>query len=101
MALVLDREAAQRDGLVEALVRSGVDWLQVRDRTLEGNALLELIDDVRRAARRGGQKRETVARVLVNRRADLALASQARQRRHPGCPVCHRSAGLSDAEWIG
>lgn len=62
---------------MEAVVRSGVDWLQLRDRTLEGNALLELIDDVHRAARRGGQKRETPARVLVNRRADLALASQA------------------------
>ena len=74
---MLDREAAQRDGLVEAVVRSGVDWLQVRDRALEGKALLELIDDVRRAARRGEQEREAAARVVVNRRADVALASQA------------------------
>ena len=74
---MLDREAAQREGLVEAVVRSGVDWLQVRDRTLEGSALLELIDDVRRAAERGARKRASAARVLVNRRADLALASQA------------------------
>ncbi len=74
---MLDRAAAQRDGLVEAVVHSGVDWLQLRDRSLEGNALLELIDDVCRAARRGARERETPARVLVNRRADLALASAA------------------------
>jgi thiamine-phosphate pyrophosphorylase len=74
---VLDRSLAG-DGVaarVERAVAAGVDWVQVRDRELEGAALLALSDDVREAARRGAARRGGIARVIVNRRADVALAS--------------------------
>ena len=51
-------------------VASGVDWIQVRDRELEDGALLDHVDQIRQAA---GQR----ARVLVNRRVDVALAARA------------------------
>ena len=51
-------------------VAGGVDWIQVRDRELEAEALLEQVDEIRQAAGRR-------ARVIVNRRADVALAARA------------------------
>jgi len=51
-------------------VASGVDWIQVRARELEDGALLDHVDQIRQAA---GQR----ARVLVNRRVDVALAARA------------------------
>jgi thiamine-phosphate pyrophosphorylase len=58
---------------VAAACAAGVDWVQVRDRALDGAALLELVDAVCAAARRAAPR----ARVLVNRRADVALAAGA------------------------
>lgn len=63
-------------------MRGGVDWVQVRDRALEGDALLALVDAVRDAVRRGTSRRVAARppqapRVLVNRRADVALAAGA------------------------
>ena len=49
----------------------------LRDRELEGEALLALTDDVMRATRRGSAERGAPARVLVNRRADVAMAAGA------------------------
>jgi len=60
---------------VAAVVRGGVDWIQVRDRALDGAALLDLVDAVARAARDAAGQREV--RVLVNRRLDVALAAGA------------------------
>ena len=74
---MLDRDAAARADLVKAAVRGGVDWLQLRDRTLEGAALLELLDRVCAAARLAGADRAAPPRVVVSRRADLALAAGA------------------------
>jgi thiamine-phosphate pyrophosphorylase len=54
-----------------------VDRVQVRDRELEGEALLALTDDVIGAARRGSARRQEPASVVVNRRADVALAAGA------------------------
>jgi thiamine-phosphate diphosphorylase len=51
-------------------VAGGVDWIQVRDRELEAEALLDQVDEIRQAAGRR-------ARVIVNRRADVALAARA------------------------
>jgi thiamine-phosphate pyrophosphorylase len=51
-------------------VAAGVDWIQVRDRELEDLDLLHHVDEIRRAA---GPR----ARVLVNRRVDVALAAGA------------------------
>jgi thiamine-phosphate pyrophosphorylase len=69
---VTDRAASRRPlaDAVEMAVAGGVDWIQVRDRELEDGALLDLVDRIRKAA---GPR----ARVLVNRRVDLALAAEA------------------------
>ena len=67
-----DRAASRRPlaEVVELAVAAGVDWIQVRDRELEDGALLDHVDQIRRAA---AQR----ARVLVNRRVDVALAAGA------------------------
>jgi thiamine-phosphate pyrophosphorylase len=74
---VLDRSQAGRDlaFLVEAAVEAGVDWVQVRDRELSSASLLALTDEVRAAAQRGAARRAGSARVVVNRRTDVALAA--------------------------
>ena len=73
---MLDRSLLRRPApeLVEAVVAAGVDWVQVRERDLGGEALRALAQDVLEAARRGAARRAGVARVLVNRRIDVALA---------------------------
>jgi len=76
---VLDRALLRGDAAatVEAAVRGGVDWVQVRERELTDAALLALTDAVVGAVRRACRGRDTPARVLVNRRADVALAAGA------------------------
>jgi thiamine-phosphate pyrophosphorylase len=76
---VLDRALLRGDAAaaVEAAVRGGADWVQVRERALADAALLALADAVAAAARRGSRGRAAPARVLINRRADLALAVEA------------------------
>jgi thiamine-phosphate pyrophosphorylase len=59
---------------VAAAVRGGVDWVQVRERELEGAALLAHAEAIAEAARAGARARGGRARVIVNRRADVALA---------------------------
>jgi len=56
-------------------VRGGVDWIQVRERALEGAALLGLVDAVAAAARAAAGQRGV--RVLVNRRLDVVLSAGA------------------------
>ena len=72
LCLVTDRAASRRPlaEVVELAVAGGVDWIQVRARELEDGPLLDLVDRIRQAA---GQR----ARVLVNRRVDVALAARA------------------------
>ncbi len=72
---MIDRGAAPEaaPARVAAAVRGGVDWIQVRERDLEGAALLRLVDGVAAAAREAAGSREV--RVLVNRRLDVALAA--------------------------
>lgn len=79
LVLVTDRAAARGSlpEAVEAAVAGGVDWVQVRERGLEGAALLALVDACRAAAARGAARRGGAARVLVNRRLDLAMAAGA------------------------
>jgi thiamine-phosphate diphosphorylase len=55
-------------------VRAGVDWVQVRDRSLGGAALLAFAEAVGRAARAGAAASGRPVRLLVNRRTDVALA---------------------------
>jgi thiamine-phosphate diphosphorylase len=71
---VLDGRAA-RDDVVERTAEAGADWFQLRDRSLEAAALLELADRVRDAARRGARRAGRTVQVLVNRRLDVALAA--------------------------
>lgn len=79
LCLVTDRAVSAQPlaEAVEAAVAAGVDWVQVRDRELEGAALLEHVDALAAAARRGAAARGGPVRVLVNRRADVALAAGA------------------------
>lgn len=74
-----DRGAARGD-LVEcvaAAVSAGVDWVQIRERDLEGAALLEHAEAIATAARRAAADRDGRVAIIVNRRADVALALDA------------------------
>jgi thiamine-phosphate pyrophosphorylase len=62
---------------VAAAVSGGVDWVQIRDRSLPGKDLLELADKVIGAARSAAEARGGALRILVNRRLDVALAAGA------------------------
>jgi thiamine-phosphate pyrophosphorylase len=77
LCLVIDRGASPADtpARVAAAVRGGVDWIQLRERTLDGAALLALVEAVAAAARGAGAAQRP--RVLVNRRLDVALAARA------------------------
>jgi thiamine-phosphate diphosphorylase len=73
LCLVTDRHASRRP-LVEAVaaaVSAGVDWVQIREKDLDGDALLALADGIAAAARRA----DPGVQVLVNRRIDVALAA--------------------------
>ncbi len=74
LCAVLDGSALGPDPgrFAEALFAAGVDWIQLRDRALEDEPLYRLARALARAAHdRPGR------RVLVNRRADIALAAGA------------------------
>jgi thiamine-phosphate pyrophosphorylase len=75
LCLVLDRAAARHPlaETVEATVRAGVDWVQLRERELEGADWLEWAQAMAAAAHRGNPE----ARIIVNRRLDIALAIRA------------------------
>ena len=60
---------------IRAVVAAGVDWVQVRDRSLSGGALLAFTRLVAQAGRAGAARRGGEFRVLVNRRADVAVAA--------------------------
>jgi thiamine-phosphate pyrophosphorylase len=72
---VLDAAALARcgDAGLRAVCQAGVDWLQLRDRSLGGDALLAAADRALTAAR----ARDRAVRVIVNRRADVARAAGA------------------------
>jgi thiamine-phosphate pyrophosphorylase len=59
---------------VAAAVAAGVDWVQIRERELDGADLIGLAEDVAVAARAGAAARGGEVKVLVNRRLDVALA---------------------------
>ena len=73
---MIDRGAAERTlpAAVEAAVYSGVDWVQVRERALDGARLLAFAEEIAGAARRGARAAAREVRIIVNRRADVALA---------------------------
>jgi len=73
---VIDRGAAVTalPAAVAAAVREGVDWVQIRERGLDGAALLAFAEEMADAARRGAREVGRAVRIVVNRRADVALA---------------------------
>jgi thiamine-phosphate pyrophosphorylase len=76
LCLVVDRAAVRGDLLryVAAAVGAGVDWVQIRDRSLDGAALLAHAEEVASAARTAAAKRGARVAIFVNRRIDIALA---------------------------
>jgi len=79
LCLVTDRRIARMplDEAVAAVVFGGVDWVQLRERDLEGRDLYELATRVIAAARDAARRRGGTVRVLINRRIDIALAVDA------------------------
>lgn len=58
---------------IAAAVAGGADWVQLRERALPAGALLAWADEVAVAARAAGR----AVKILVNRRVDVALATEA------------------------
>jgi thiamine-phosphate pyrophosphorylase len=75
LCLVTDRRTARGalPQIAAAAVRGGVDWIQVREKDLDGAPLLGLVRAIAAAAR---AERPDV-RLIVNRRLDVALAADA------------------------
>jgi thiamine-phosphate pyrophosphorylase len=82
---ITDRAAAARPpaDVVEECLGAGLRAVQLREKDLEARDLLALADTLREATRRHG------ARLIVNDRADVALAAAADgvQRTHASLPV--------------
>jgi thiamine-phosphate pyrophosphorylase len=98
---VLDAAALARcsDAELRAACDAGVDWLQLRDRSLDGIALLSAADRLVSTAR-GSARR---VRVVVNRRVDVARAAGA-DGVHLGfdaLPAARARALLGPQAWIG
>jgi thiamine-phosphate pyrophosphorylase len=98
---VLDAAALARcsDAVLRAACDAGVDWLQLRDRSLDGASLLAAAERAVAAAR--GASRPV--RVVVNRRADVARAADA-DGVHLGfdaLPAARVRALLGPQAWIG
>ncbi len=76
LCLVTNRGAVRGDltRCVAAAVGAGVDWVQIRERDLEGAALLVHAEEINRAARQAAAQRGGCVKIFVNRRIDLALA---------------------------
>lgn len=83
--LITDRAASPRPpaDVVEECLAAGLRAVQLREKDLEARALLALADTLRDSTRRRG------ARLIVNDRADVALAARADgvQRTHSSLPV--------------
>jgi thiamine-phosphate pyrophosphorylase len=98
---VLDGAALARCGEagLRAACDAGVDWIQVRDRALEGAELLAAVDCAVAAARASARR----VRVIVNRRVDIAWAAGA-DGVHLGfdaLPAARVRALLGRDAWIG
>jgi thiamine-phosphate pyrophosphorylase len=76
LCLVVDRTTALGDlaASVAAAVGAGVDRVQIRERELEGAALLAHAEEINRAAREAAAGRGREIEIFVNRRIDIALA---------------------------
>ena len=78
---------------VQLAIQAGADWIQIREKNLEGWKLLDLTRAVVRMARAHGRAE---ARVIVNDRADVAIAAGA-----SGVHLGGNSASAKDvATWL-
>jgi thiamine-phosphate pyrophosphorylase len=79
LTLVIDRNAARHplERAVEAAVRGGVDWIQIRERELDSAQLLHWSAGLAAAARKGQSASGREVAIFVNRRVDIALATTA------------------------
>lgn len=75
LCAVLDCEALGREprDFAARLFQAGVDWIQLRDRSVEGETLLRVARDLVAARDALGSSRQ----IVVNKRLDIALASGA------------------------
>lgn len=73
LCLVTDRRTSRLPLLeaVRAAVAGGVDWVQLREKDLDGGPLLALAQELVEAM----QRENPEARCIVNRRVDVALAA--------------------------
>ena len=99
LCLVTDRtlgEQATMVGRIAAAVAGGVDMVQIREKDLPGGLLLELVEEIRRAAGDG-------ALLMVNERADVALAAGAAgvQLGEEGLPVSIAREILGPRQLVG
>jgi len=62
-------------GRIEQAARAGVDWIQLREKDLEGRALFDLATKVM-AVSAAARSAETRVRILVNDRLDVAWAAR-------------------------
>ncbi len=78
----MDRKAVPEGGdelvaRVAAAVAAGVDWVQIRERELEGAALLEHAEALATGSRQAAAERGGEVAIFINRRIDVALALDA------------------------
>ncbi len=99
LCLVTDRtlgEQATMVGRIAAAVAGGVDMVQIREKDFPGGLLLELVEEIRRAAGDGPL-------LMVNERADVALAAGAAgvQLGEEGLPVSIAREILGPRQLVG
>ena len=76
LSLVIDRKAARHplERAVEAAVRGGVDWVQIRERELEGAQLLSWAASLADAAERGRHAGGREVAIFASRRSVISLS---------------------------
>ena len=77
LTAVLDAEALREDpgGFAYRLFNAGVDWIQLRERTLTDRMLFEFAREVIAARDRARDDAGHTCSVIVNKRVDLAIAA--------------------------